>query len=80
MLHLFDGAVRNARLQLPYRLAERPALDILKVRLFFPHRRFFARRSGATGSGRHKFFSWNAPAGEENFAYLWAPIPGTIGK
>ena len=40
----------------------------------------FSQRFGGMGIGRRKTFSWNAPAGEENFAYLWAPILGTIGK
>ena len=80
MLRLFDGAARNARLQLPYRLAERPALDISKVRLFFPHDDSSPAVPGGQEADDARLLSWNAPAGEEDFAYLWAPIPGTIGR
>ena len=63
------------------------ALDISNVRLFFPRDDSLASASREEAAEDAKLFSWNAPAGEEDFAYLWArdsennvtaPIPAVL--
>jgi hypothetical protein len=61
MLHLFDGAAGNARLQLPYCLEKDSVRNISNVPLFFSHVDSFGPRFGGTAVDDSKLFSWNAP-------------------
>ena len=74
MLRLFDGVAGNVKLRLqpPYRLAEPPALGISKVRLFLPRDDSSLAVLGGQEADDTRLFSWNASAGDQDSAYLWA--------